>query len=81
MSTLIQCPCLSNDIDKILKNRNNRPKYFIVSYLHMSLPLNLLTFSLSYLFKENVLILITQTLLCLIVSKNFQSVQLNATPC
>ena len=34
---LTQCPFLSVDIDKILKDTNNRPKYFIVSYLNIFL--------------------------------------------
>jgi hypothetical protein len=38
MLVLTQCPFLSIDTDKILKNVNNGPKYFIVSYLHMSHP-------------------------------------------
>ena len=37
---LTQCPFLSVDIVKILKNTNNGPKYFIFSYLHILIPSN-----------------------------------------
>jgi len=38
MLVLTQCPFLSIDIDKVLKNTNDGPMYFIISYLHISLP-------------------------------------------